>query len=285
MRFSPKTFNSLITSSILVLFLTNCTAQSTDSAIAAVDTVVEINSVGQIPTPDGFVRHSIDSMSIGGYLRNLSLKKDNKVYLYNGQLKYNQEAQYAVIDIDVGNRDLQQCADATMRLRAEYLFESGEYDKIQFHFTSGHLAKWSKYAEGYRAKISGSNVTWVKTAKKDTSHPNFRKYMNLVFSYCGTQSMSKEVEQVAAIDIEPGHVFHQTGYPYGHAVTVMDVAVDSLGNKRFLLSQSYMPAQSIHILNNPNDSELSPWYAIKEGESLTTPEWTFPPNSLKRWKD
>jgi hypothetical protein len=40
------------------------------------------------------------------------------VLLYNGAPKFRQDVHAAVIDIDVGTRDLQQCADATMRLRA-----------------------------------------------------------------------------------------------------------------------------------------------------------------------
>ena len=179
MQYFPRIINSLITSGILILFLTNCTAQPTDSSNTEIESVVEINTVGQIPPPSGFYRLPLDSLHVGSFLRNLSLKEDNQVYLYDGSLKYNQSAQYAIIDIDVGNRDLQQCADATMRLRAEHLFQTGQFDKIQFHFTSGHLAQWLKYAEGYRAKISGSSVTWVKLANKDTSHANFRKYMNL----------------------------------------------------------------------------------------------------------
>ena len=265
--------------------MTNCTAQSMDSTVSTTNSDVEINSVGQIPAPDGYERQHVDSVHIGHYLRNLSLKKDKHVYLYNGDLKYNQSAQYAVIDIDVGDKDLQQCADATMRLRAEHLFQTGKHDDIAFHFTSGHLAKWTQYAKGYRAKINGSNVTWVKTASSDTSYDNFRRYMNLVFSYCGTRSMDKEVAPISAKDIEIGDVFHQTGNPYGHAVTVMDVAIDSAGNTCFMLSQSYMPAQSIHILKNPNNSELSPWYTITDNVALITPEWTFPAGSLKRWKD
>lgn len=270
-----------------ILFLAcqgQVSSENTTTSVSEEQAIVKPTKVGELPLPIGYARISVDSNSVGYYLRHLSLKQDNKVYLYNGSLKGYQGAQYAVLDIDVGDKDLQQCADATMRLRAEYLFHNNQKDKIQFHFTSGHLAKWSSYSDGYRPKISGSNVSWVKTAQKDTSYACFRRYMNLVFSYCGTRSMDKEVTPISSTDIQIGDVFHQTGNPYGHAVTVMDVAVDSAGNKIFMLSQSYMPAQSIHILKNPISSDVSPWYRYKDGQSLRTPEWTFPPNSLKRWK-
>lgn len=245
----------------------------------------EIKTVGDIPCPAGYSRILAKPSDMGSFLRKMSFKKDNTVYLYNGQRKSNQNAQYAVLDIDVGTRDLQQCADAVMRLRAEYLFKTGQEDKISFHFTSGHPCVWSKYRDGFRPKISGSQVTWSKSSKVDSSYSCFRQYMNLVFSYCGTRSMDKEVKPIAISDIRPGDVIHQTGNPYGHAVTVMDVAKDSSGNPVFLLSQSYMPAQSIHVLKNPGNNSLSPWYHWDNKTSLFTPEWTFPAGSLKRWKE
>jgi hypothetical protein len=44
-----------------------------------------------------------------------------------------------------------------------------------------------------------------------------------------------------------------------------------------------MPAQEIQILKNPNNSSLSPWYAVDFGTSLQTPEWTFSSSQLKRF--
>ena len=56
-----------------------------------------------------------------------------------------------------------------------------------------------------------------------------------------------------------GDVFIKGGSP-GHAVTIVDIAINPKTNKKvFLLAQSYMPAQEIKILKNPNNSELSPW--------------------------
>ena len=72
------------------------------------------------------------------------------------------------------------------------------------------------------------------------------------------------------------------GFP-GHAVIVMDVAKNEYGQKIYLLAQSYMPAQDIHLLINPLDADLSPWYRVDEGTKITTPEYDFKKSELKEW--
>jgi len=47
--------------------------------------------------------------------------------------------------------------------------------------------------------------------------------------------------------IEPGDVMIRAGSP-GHAMLVVDVAEDERGRRIYLLAQSYMPAQDIHIV-------------------------------------
>ncbi len=108
--------------------------------------------------------------------------------------------------------------------------------------------------------------------------------MNLVFSYAGTHSLSKELKNIENLeDIKIGDVFIKGGFP-GHAVIVMDVAKHkNSGKKIFLLAQSYMPAQDIHILKNPNNTALNPWYSTDFEDKLYTPEWTFDKNQLKKW--
>jgi len=81
-----------------------------------------------------------------------------------------------------------------------------------------------------------------------------------------------------------GDVFIKGGSP-GHAVIVVDMAVNPQNNKKlFMVAQSYMPAQDIHILINQNKSTISPWYDLDETASeIETPEWTFAANQLKRF--
>ena len=214
-----------------------------------------------IPLPAGFERVKADSASFTSYLRNIGLKDQPNVYLYNGKAKLNQTAQYAVLNISTGNTDLQQCADAVMRLRAEYFFEQKQFDQIFF--------------------VDNENTNYTFSAPYTRDH--FNKYLNRVFGMCGTASLAKQLKPVNSFfDIEPGYVLIRGGFP-GHAVIILDVAINDSGRKIYLLAQSYMPAQDIHVLKNPVNEDLSPWYEVNDNYIIQTPEYTFTQNELMRW--
>jgi hypothetical protein len=236
-------------------------------------------------TPEGFNRVPVVEGSFGAYLRSLPLKPNgSKVKYYNGKVK-TKNVHEAVIDMDVGDRDLQQCADAVMRLRAEYLYGKGLYDKIRFNFTNGFNADYSRWIEGNRIVVEGNKSWWVKKTGYSNEYKSFRQYMDMVFAYAGTVSLSKEMKNVPLEDIKIGDVFLKGDLP-GHCVIVVDMAEDkSSGEKLFMVAQSYMPAQDIHILKNLEVSRLSPWYSVKFGEKLSTPEWEFTEDQLYRFEE
>jgi hypothetical protein len=240
--------------------------------------------LNRIPVPEGYERTKTEKGSFPDWLRHLPLKTGNpEVLLYNGEQKHNQSAQFAVLNIDVGKEDLQQCADAVMRLKSEYHFSKKEKEKIHFKFTSGDNAEYSKWAEGYRPSIKGNKVSWIKSATKDNSYTSFKAYLRQVFMYAGSSSLSKEMQPIELTQMQAGDVFIRGGFP-GHAVIVLDMAVNPLnGKKIFMLAQSYMPAQDIHILKNPTVAN-TPWYPLDFKESFETPEWTFEQTDLKRFK-
>ena len=172
-------------------------------------------------------------------------------------------------------------------MRAEYLWKHKRYADIKFNFTSGFTAEYKKWAEGNRIKVNGNQVQWYASGKGvDYSYKTFRNYLDMVFMYAGTASLSRELPAVLYTSLQPGDVFIKGGSP-GHAVIVMDVAIHpNTGKKVFLLAQSYMPAQQIHILVNPTSRNLSPWYELTETDAgkLYTPEWIFEKKDLKRFK-
>lgn len=239
----------------------------------------------RIPVPEGYIRVESPRNSFGEWLQHLPLKPGKPdVFLYNGIEKGNQKAHYAVVNIDAGKVDLQQCADAVIRLRAEYFYSRQDYADIHFNFTSGDRINFTNWAQGYRPIVKEDALIWLQSGNKGTSYKNFRDYLTEIFMYAGSASLSEEMQPVSDTrEMQTGDVFIQGGFP-GHAAIVVDMAEQQKGEyKLFLLAQSFIPAQDIHILINPNDERLSPWYAIDFGDTLRTPEWSFTKNDLKRF--
>jgi hypothetical protein len=236
----------------------------------------------RIPPPAGFERIRAGVGSFAAWLRGLPLKPAGaRVKLYTGADKWRQDVHAAVVDIDVGNRDLQQCADAIMRLRAEWLYAANRAGDVAFNFTGGGRVPFARWAKGERPSENGRQ--WSGRALADAGYGSFRRYLTQVFIYAGTYSLAQELKSVPFAELQIGDVFIQGGFP-GHAVLVADLVENpATGERRFLLLQSYMPAQDIHVLRNPSDPSGSPWYPAAFTGDLVTPEWTFPAGSLKRW--
>ena len=234
--------------------------------------------------PNGFERRNDNETSFGYYLKNLPLKSSGSlVKYYNGNEKPANNVYDAVINLSIGNKDLHQCADAVMRLRADYLYSQKRFSEIHFNFTNGFKVDFEKWRKGNRIAIKGNKTSWKFSAKPSDSYETYWSYLEMIFNYAGTASLEKELNPIIISDLEIGDVFIKGGFP-GHAIIVVDVAINSKNNKKiFLLAQSYMPAQELQVLKNPNDSSISPWYEVTSDTSLETPEWSFKTSQLKRF--
>ena len=233
--------------------------------------------------PKNYTRIEVEENSFEEFLRNQKLKSyGEKVLYYDGKIKSSEGVYDSVFDKDIGGRNLHQCADAIMLLRAEYLYSQELYNHIEFNFVSGFKAEYKKWMEGYRIKVEGNNASYYKATEPLNTYESFRKYMEMVFAYSGTLSLEKELEGTQIDDMEIGDVFIIGGSP-GHAVIVVDIAINDNGEKIFLLAQSYMPAQQTQLLINPMDESISPWYSLIGKDKLRTPEWTFELDQLKRF--
>lgn len=224
-------------------------------------------SVKDVPLPAGYTRVTAVPGSFAAYLQNLPLRKNSTVYLYNGQVKSDQSLHYAVIDISTGTKDLQQCADLVMRLRAEYFYQKKQYDSIVFNNTGTTVYRFSDVV-----KRTGN-----------ASRETFMRFMERVFVNCGTYSLDKQLKSANMETMQVGDVFIKGGAP-GHAEIVVDMAVHAVtGQKIFMLAEGYMPAQDAHIVLNTSEPSLGPWYRVTTGNSIVTPTWIFTRRQLKKW--
>jgi hypothetical protein len=206
----------------------------------------------RLPPPDGAARVAVAADSFGAFLRALPLfPLGTKVHLYDGSLKPRQDVHAAVVDLDVPPRDLQQCADAVMRLWAEYRVARGLPVALHPDPGSPRALRFDGPYDDRRA---------------------FDRWLIRVFAEAGSASLQAELKPVRG-PVEPGDVLIQGGHP-GHAVLVLDVAQDPRGRRWLLLGQSYMPAQQFHVLRDPGSG--SAWFdaaALRSPAGLATPEW------------
>ena len=282
---------NLVACFILLLFsCNNLNRENSDGnnseESSAVITPTGEKLIKRIAAPADYTWETASPNSFAEFLQNLPLKEaDSPVLDYTGTPISNQEEHVAIINYDVGTKDLQQCADATIRIRAEYLFQQKRFDEIGFHFTSGDYFSWTDYANGTRPIISGNSVSFSQTANEDDSYASFRKYLDIIYNYAGTISVNKETNPVRSnAAISSGDIIITPGSP-GHAVMIFGCAKDKHNNKVYLLAESYMPAQSIHVLTNPFESGINPWYHLDlNSGSIMTARYTFSTANIRRFE-
>jgi hypothetical protein len=224
------------------------------------------------PPPPGATRAPADAF--GAWLGELSLHPaGHPVHTYDGRVV--DMAASRVVDIPVGTRDLQQCADTALRLRATWERSVGR--SPAFHYTSGDVSSWAGWAAGARPRISGNDVRFVPgAAAADASDTAFEAWLMNLFTYAGTRSLPLDTTPVSTP--RAGDIVVQPGSP-GHAVIVLDVATS--GERTWVLvGQGYMPAMELHVLAGPDAS----WFPV-EGEWLPSTPIPVPWSGLRRWKE
>ena len=200
--------------------------------------------LGEIPAPVGYVRTDDGDKSYNEFLRGLPLKeKGAKVHLFTGGIASYQFLSAGVIDLPNLSND-EQCADVTMRLRAEHLWEEGRYKDICFTDVGG---KKRPYTGG-------------------ESRSAFEKYMRMVYGVCNTSSVYSETKVRELKEIRPGDVFVYSSRrkgAYGHAVLVADVARGRGGKTAVICIEGNTPAREMHIVRSRNPFR-NPWHILDE---------------------
>jgi hypothetical protein len=212
-----------------------------------------------------------------GFLQNLPERK-GPILDYRGEPISNQWKHYAVLPFDVGRADLQQCADALIRIRAEFLFAENRFSEISFRFTSGERYSYESYLAGRRPAASSSRNAVYTVAPSSNNHESLRKYLDIVYTYTNTIALERDL--LPAKDFAVGTVVVHGGSP-GHCFLVIDEAINEKGQKVFKLAEGYMPAQTIYILKNPEDG--TPWHLLSKSR-ITTASYDFKSFELRRFE-
>ena len=230
---------------ILVILLALLLAGLAAFVLIRVSNPWHAKTLGGIPAPVGYTRVSAEKGSYAEFLRSLPLKKPGSVvHLYTGGRARLQFLSTGVIDIPVLS-NYEQCADMTMRIRAEYFWNTGQYGKIKFTDVNGKVQTYTGGAD--RKKLES--------------------YLNRVYGICSTYSVHRETKPRDVKDVQPGDVFvypsRHKGH-YGHAVLVADVAKTKSGKVAVMCVEGNTPAREAHVIRNLMNPFRNPWFILSE---------------------
>ena len=187
--------------------------------------------------------------------------------LYTGGRSRFQSLYYAVMDIPLLSNG-EQCADVCMRLRAEYLFQTGQYGRIRFKNVNGKTLAYN----------GGS------------SRKAFERHLRNLYGVASTFSLSREMKTRRLAEMQPGDVFvyaaadRPGNHKYGHAVMVVDVAENKSGKKSFLLAEGNTPARDIHVMRNFENPFRSPWFFLDDdADVLLLSVFPYKSNELRHF--
>ncbi len=260
---------------ILLVMLHVLFAQDIFIAVEPVETVEQ-----RFAPPPGFKRLPVADNGFAAWLRKLPLLPQGQpVRDYRNRIfkKAGDSTVAAVAAYNIRGRKLEQCMDIIVRLRAEYLWRSGQKAVIRFPLPEGTDFRWTDWAKGLRPVFRGAHFQLQKSAGADSSYAAFERYLNVLFEYSGSQAFYHYYPDIEPRRVQPGDFVVKKGKK-GHAVLIVDMAADSTGNTAALIGQGDTPACQFYLLNYKPGN---PWFPLDPAKQKALP---LPIQKKMYWK-
>ena len=129
--------------------------------------------------------------------------------------------------VDMDSIDFQNSHASIIRLRAEYLYKTKQFDKISFIIKNNIPFDFKQWLQGYRVEVKGKSINLKKSEnEKDMNYENFRAYLRDVFQYTDAKSFRKNLRLIKDDDDDNefgiGTIIMSSRAPYD-AVIVVDM--------------------------------------------------------------
>ena len=218
-------------------------------------------TIGQITLPSTeYRRLPVVSGSFAAWLRHLPLKSKNSPVLdYRGSVfkTANDTVIAAVVDLAVTGRRLEQCMDILVRLYADYLWQSGQTKNLCLPLPGGYRLAWGDWKRGFRPSFKGIDMHLSQSSKADSGEGAYRKYLNTVFAESHTQQFYYGYQPVPPESVAIGDFIVKKGVK-GHAVMIVDIAVNREGDLIALIGNGDTPACQFFLINYKKDQAWIP---------------------------
>ncbi|KAA3618757.1 MAG: hypothetical protein DWQ05_07285 [Calditrichaeota bacterium] len=215
----------------------------------------------RFPPPVGYRRIEVKAHSFAHFLRHLPLRpQGSPVQNFRGQIfkPASDTTVAAVVNLDIRGKKLEQCMDILQRLFAEYCLAEDKSEDIKFLLPDKSLLTWKSWQRGWRPQRTGGSFPIFQLAPAQDSRENFEAYVREIFYYSGTQTNYFGLKSIEINKIKIGDFIIKRGRK-GHAVILVDIAVNEAGQQIAIFAQGDTPACELHLLKNKDGS---PWLPL-----------------------
>ncbi len=231
--------------------------------------------------PEDFERIAVTPGSFEEFLQTLPLKPINSpARLYDGSVSTDSLYRTAsVVSMSIDSLNLQHSHESIIRLRAEYLYKTKQFDKISFIIKNNIPLDFNRWLQGYRIEPKGKNLKFKKMEnEKEMNYQNFRSYLNDVFKFTDAKSFKQNLRLIKDDDDNNefgiGTIIMSGQAPYD-AVIVVDM-IKMTGNHPY----SYMKALGVLLAyGNSPAQEMAITRSIMDGLGI------FPFNKGDNWTE
>ncbi|GEM_PF-6657906 len=216
------------------------------------------------PAPPATSILEAEEGSFGDWLAGLPVDTTHRVlHYYTGDVALQQNGHAGIIDIPVKN-NVQDSRKLIMRIYAEYLYQQGRYDELQFSNAKGEIINPKIWFSG---KHPGEPFRFP--------YSDFRKYLNETLAAAGWKSWMKQLKRISRFEARAGDIVYQKSGGGSHAMLIAAAAIGRNGQRYHLYIEGATPPAEMHVVANNEQEVLSPWYPMIDGVPVRTPYWVF----------
>lgn len=199
------------------------------------------SKVSDISVPEGFQRIIYKKSGFPEWLRNLHLKSNSKILLYNNEEYSNNnfKIMFVINRKLLFKKNIEQCADFCMRFWGEYHRNTNQLNKLYLYDYFGKKVFYKSEAYSFE--------DFLKTAML-SSNPH---------------SLKIGCKQININDAIPGDLIVQSKEKWiGHTSMIIDACENKKGEKLFLIGFGFSPAQEFHIEKAADNFGKKGWFSL-----------------------
>ncbi|MFH2055745.1 MAG: DUF4846 domain-containing protein [bacterium] len=239
-----------------------------------------------VSTPRQYHCDTLPLEQYSTFISALPLKPDTvRAQRYDSRRAYECCHDYRVVDLDfLFDADLEQCADMGYRLFAEYCYQKGKQELLDFRLQNGQRLSWLEWRSGkclrYHA-ASDKHVVYQTAA--DSNRASFDSYLRYLFTWSGSWAVLKYAEPVDPDNLQPGDMIVQnrTG-GMGHLSIIFNICRNQAGEKLYLIGSGWTPAQEI-VIHRPAGGEGEGHWFTLAGYARHLAAFDFGPFAYRRF--